>query len=104
MDDEQTWGLRMPFVVVTSKGGPYDDNAFTAGYECGSIDQLLASPDIVDHTAMVHSGSVPQLDLIAMDRGFTMEKEPWEEHPDEWTKAVFRRVPSTDGGMADTQG
>lgn len=96
MPDEPTYGLVMPFVVCASKGGPYDDEAFVAGAEYGQLHSLLAlSPP--SHEAYVRSKSVPQLDLLAMHFGYTFTAEPWDEHPDEWTKVAFTRTTHIDG-------
>jgi len=80
MDDEyeeggQQFELVMPFVVVTSKGGPYDDGAFVAGWECAAIDKALAAiaEYAVSFRRTVHSANLPQLDLIAMKHGYAME-------------------------------
>ena len=93
------YGLVMPFVVVTSKGGPYDDDAFTAGYSAGSIDANLAmanhlNADRLDYT--VRTGLLPQLDLIAMRHGYTMTRTEVEATADyeampEWTFVRFQR-------------
>lgn len=40
-EHEADFGLVMPFVVVVSHGGPYEDAAFAAGWECGRIDEAL---------------------------------------------------------------
>lgn len=85
------YGLVMPFVVCESKGGPYDDEAFVCGWEAASIDALLAAgPDEVERT--VHAGLLPQLDLIAMEHGYMLASQPWDEAPDEWAFARFVKV------------
>ena len=33
--------LVMPFVVVTSAGGPYDDESYVAGFEASRVDALF---------------------------------------------------------------
>lgn len=66
--------LEMPFVVCRSKGGPYDDDAFTAGFQAGGIDQALASAAASHatsvHFPIVHTALTRQLDLIGMRWGF----------------------------------
>lgn len=81
-------GLLMPFVVCESKGGPYDDGAFCAGFKAGEIWRLLALGLVVPHRD-VRAALVPQ--LIAMHFGYRMEAEPWDEHPDEWSYVTFTR-------------
>ncbi len=73
-DDEPTeYGLVMPFINVTSKGGQYDDVAFCAGYEMGLLDAKLEheQPPVLEQT--IHDGNTEQADLIAMHRGYRAE-------------------------------
>ena len=91
MSEPAEYGLVMPFVVCASKGGPYEDQAFCAGYHAGSIDRELQhcalnglSPDAVT----VETSLVPQIDLIAMRHGFRIETEPDEDVP-EYTHVWF---------------
>lgn len=35
------YDLVMPFVTVTSAGGPHDDDAYVAGFEMGALDACL---------------------------------------------------------------
>lgn len=79
-------GLAMPFVVVASKGGPYDDGAYTAGYEMGMLDGALAAGP-ARHETMIHSANATQADLIAMRRGYRCMFDP-TEFPD-WTHTTF---------------
>lgn len=90
MSDEHEFGLVMPFVVVASKGGPYDDEAYVAGYEAGNIDLLLERKDDAKllHGFPAHTANVPQIDLLAMQHGYTMIAEPSENAP-EWTFLSF---------------
>jgi hypothetical protein len=68
---DHEYGLVMPFVVVTSVGGPYDDDAYVAGYEAGMADaQLAHGPRVVD--LVVRSDNAPQIDLIGMRHGYTV--------------------------------
>jgi len=84
----------MPFVVCASNGGPYDDGPYCAGWEAGVLDVVLATAALGNRihelTRPVRTGNVPQLDLVAMQHGWTMETEP-TEWPDEWTTVIFRR-------------
>ena len=89
--EEDGYALVMPFVVVTSKGGPYDDDAFTAGWQCGDLDRRLAT--IKDaggefYRTTLRKEVVPQADLIAMHRGFTLATEDFED-AEGWTAGVF---------------
>lgn len=96
--EEGQFGLVMPFVVVKSKDGPYDDDAYVAGYEAGRLDARLealpAGPVMWMIETPFRTDNVPQLDLIAMQHGFKMENlsedtEDWQ-FP-EWTMVSFRR-------------
>lgn len=89
-EPDATFGLVMPFVVCRSNGGPYDDEAFVAGVYCGSIDQELQTRSICGPQKYVPTAVVPQLDLLAMHRGYEMSAEPWGDHP-EWTLVSFWR-------------
>lgn len=67
--------LSMPFTVVTSAGGPYDDAAFVAGYACGHFQaelQALVAHQTLPRPRYVHTGHVPQFDLIAMKYGYSL--------------------------------
>ena len=73
-DNESEYGLVMPFVVCASQGGPYDDRAFVAGWECGALDQVLAvlRPYGATINRWVKPELLPQLDLIAMKHSLVM--------------------------------
>lgn len=83
MGDEAEYGLVMPFVVCQSKGGPYDDESYVAGYEAGHLDAILRynallraqgfNPQPPPGAAPFHVENRPQLDLIAMRHGFVAE-------------------------------
>lgn len=95
-DENQEYELLMPFVVCETQGGPYQDKAFVAGYTAGMIDATLKRmedlPPEVTSAVMkryVPPALVPQLDLIAMQRGVLLTTEPWDEHPGEWALATF---------------
>lgn len=90
-DDQSGYELAMPFVTVTSKGGPHDDASYVAGWECGVLDVKLSDLDPLTgecHEATVHTENIPQLDLIAMKHGFRLELAPASEIP-EWRHVRF---------------
>jgi hypothetical protein len=69
--DDTEYGLVMPFVVVESAGGPYDDEAFCAGYDLGTMDTLLTQhPQF--HNRTIRTACLPQADLLAMRHGYSM--------------------------------
>lgn len=85
-DDDTEFGLLMPFVVVESKGGPYVDDAYVAGFEAGRIDgQLNVGPRRL--TTLAHVGNLPQLDLLAMNQGYAMTSV--EPEGDGWATVTF---------------
>ena len=92
MNDEHEHSLVMPFVVCASKGGPYDDQSFVAGYELGRLDTQLAmwgAMEVRHWDATLRTDSMPQVDLIAMRHGWTARVvcEPIEG----WTDVTFDR-------------
>jgi len=100
--EEPTWGLVVPFTACTSKGGPYEDQAFVAGFQCGEIDKALtviAAAGGERATFTVRTPLVPQLELLAMNRGFpVMAAIVVEDYP-EWTVVGF----ATSNASADAE-
>lgn len=70
-DDAQPYEIEMPFVSVASKGGPHDDDSYTAGWEMGALDAELQHSSEPLLERYIHEASTGQADLIAMRRGFT---------------------------------
>lgn len=91
----EAYGLLMPFVVVESTGGPYDDRSFVAGARYGDVaNALRAKPFAFE--SYEYPELVPQLELLAMHEGYTLTYEPWVEYPDEWTFVRFQRITTPD--------
>ena len=88
---EPAWDLVMPFVCVTSNGGPYDDEAFVAGYRLGQLDHAL-SIDGPYTTVMVtcRPDDVAQVDLIAMRYRWKMGSAVGSDDA-EWVTASIRK-------------
>lgn len=88
--DDDAMELVMPFLVVASHGGPYDDDAFAAGWQAGEIDRTLRTAAAIAATVVefpiVHAGLVPQLDLIGMKHGYKVTAEPTA---DGWVAVTF---------------
>lgn len=85
--------LVMPFVVCQSQGGPYEDDAFVAGFQAGQIDRSLRAATIANADrvrATVMTALVPQLELLAMQHGFLAEITPWPEGPESWSFVTFK--------------
>lgn len=91
MPDPTEYGLVMPFVTVTSVGGPHDDTAYVAGYEMGALDarlELAALARAIPTATNIHTVNQPQADLIAMKHGFTLSFTPIDGH-DDWLHVEF---------------
>lgn len=83
--------LETPFVTVTSKGGPHDDQSYVCGYEMGLLDNELKSAKIIalmiskkyaSISKTLHLDNKVQAELIAMKHGWTIiwkdtEVEGW---------------------------
>lgn len=90
-DDEPEHGLVMPFLPVASKGGPFDDAAYAAGYEMGLLDALLGHAYTFGHPSrVIRTENRAQADLLAMRHGWRIT---FHEHDDEWVGAEFDRPP-----------
>jgi hypothetical protein len=87
-EGEGTYSLVMPFLPVTSKGGPFDDQSYVAGYEMGRVDVLLSAAANLglapDTHLLINAENAAQVDLVAMRYGFHCEirdstAEGWAE-------------------------
>lgn len=106
MPDEQdpdTFSLVMPFVVCASNGGPYEDLAYVAGYEMGYLSGRLEQKPAA-HQQVVRKANVPQVDLVAMDRGYKLkvvEMPEWDS--DDWVNVLLvqtaLKIEPDDGNM-----
>lgn len=83
---EPEYDLLMPFVPVKSRGGPHDDEAYTAGYEMGLLDATLAAAPPT-HEATIRSDNAAQADLIAMRNGYQCSVE--DSGAEGWSVATF---------------
>lgn len=72
MEGESEYELVMPFISCASRGGPYDDDAFVAGFQTGAVDALLAAGLTPPPGRPYYKVLLPQLDLIAMRYGRTV--------------------------------
>lgn len=81
--------LVMPFVICRDRGGPFDADSFAAGWACAVIDvRLLGESDSTIEVPVLRT-VVPQLDLVAMRRGWRLSTEGLD---DEWVLATFTRL------------
>lgn len=89
---DDSMSLVLPFVATFSNGGPYEDDAFVAGFQAGEIDRSLKAAAAVGATRAqftAYTELVKQLELIGMNRGFpTVEVETWPAAP-EWCRVTF---------------
>ncbi len=94
-DTEATYELVFPFVVCQSNGGPYDDDAFAAGYSMGRLDECLRAAAqygamLVAYT--IRTDTVPQAELMGMHYNFPkMTVRTHEEFP-QWSEVSFART------------
>jgi hypothetical protein len=70
VNDLPRYGLVMPFVSVTSHGGPHDDASYSAGWEMGALDALLEHQKPGIHALTIRDTNIEQADLIAMQHGY----------------------------------
>lgn len=90
-------GLVMPFVACQSQGGPYDDQAFVAGFRLGRLDAelpMLAALGYASISRMEYSADVEQIDLIAMRHGYRI-RNVGEAH-DGWVDIDLDRTDEDD--------
>lgn len=88
-DEEPSYEMLMPFLPVQSKGGPYDDDAFAAGYQMGLLDAELGG-SVFDQGRPVYAQLREQADLIAMRHGFIAEFSG--EEVEGWVCMKIRRA------------
>lgn len=97
--EAEGYELVMPFVACASAGGPFDDEAFVAGYQAGQVDQALAAAKVANASEVafcVSSKLARQLELIGMKNDFpVMRVELSDETPD-WANFTFRTEPFAD--------
>lgn len=97
MSDEFEFSLVMPFVVTQSHGGPFDDDAYCAGWEMGALDVELRLVRGRRHAVTIRRDNLAQADLIAMKAGWSVTEESEPEDSVEWAQVTFARVSRNDG-------
>ena len=90
VDIGEDCGGVMPFVLCRSKGGPYDDDAFSSGWRLGAIGAALAGPGVSALCESIRAGERIQADLLAMAYGYAMSVDPSTD-PD-WLSVTFTRT------------
>lgn len=91
--EPEGYELVVPFIVCTSVGGPFDDDAFVAGFQAGQVNQALkvasaANANEVQFT--VNTELVKQLELIGMSHGFPYLDAATSDEAPTWTFVTFR--------------
>lgn len=86
-EEFKDYDMVMPFVTVTSKGGPHDDDAYVAGYEMGLLWADLRY-STWPMTRTVRTDNLPQVDLIAMRHGYTVDSYQAQTAP-EWSVVLL---------------
>lgn len=89
---DDRYELVMPFVLVASEGGPFEDAAFVSGWRMGDLDAKLATAKAHDldlGTQTCLRVEHPQIDLLAMRHGFTVRMDPAD---DDWAFYEFERT------------
>lgn len=94
----------LPFVVCRSRGGPYDDESFVAGFQCGEIDRALSVAYLVRAQQVrfptVYARLLPQLDLVAMRHLYQVGPVRVIESAPQWADVTFElcgsRAPDAD--------
>ena len=87
---EDCSGSVMPLVLCRSRGGPYDDDAFSSGWRLGAIGATLAGPGIRALCDSIRPHERVQADLLAMTCGYSMRVDPSTD-PD-WLSVTFTRT------------
>lgn len=88
--EDAEYGLVMPFINVISRGGRYDDEAYCAGYEMGSLEARLKHEGCPVVTLTIRSENAEQADLIAMGQGYSAQVKPSEV--DSWSYLTLTKV------------
>ena len=76
----------MPLVLCRSRGGPYDDEAFSSGWRLGAIRATLAAPGISGLCDSIRPHERVQADLLAMACGYSLSVDPG------WLSVTFTRA------------
>lgn len=94
MDDEEhhVGSLVMPFLPVTSKGGPYEDVPYVAGFEMGRLYVLLEFVKPPYWEGLIRTPNVTQADLICMQFNYQIEHQQGD---DDFTFVRIRRSGDT---------
>lgn len=85
--------LVLPFVACRSRGGPFDDESFVAGFQCGEIDRALSVAALTGAQRVrfptVYASLLPQLDLVAMRHLYQLGPVTVSEQAPLWADVTF---------------
>jgi hypothetical protein len=78
----------LPLVTLASRGGPHDDDAYTAGWEMGALDAELThrTPFLLEQ--LIRTVNREQADLIGMKHGYLVDIIPVDH---EWSSLRLTR-------------
>lgn len=100
-DDPEGYSLVMPFVVVASRGGPFDDQAYAAGWEMGAIEVRLQMACLLGlglpHVTVLRS-NLPQIELLAMKHGLLITENEWPDYVDAIVTDTWAFLSFSQGG------
>jgi hypothetical protein len=93
--------LAMPFVLTKSNGGFYDDEAYVAGWNMGSLEadlKISKAFELEPKPRYLPRADKPQIDLLGMKYGYvvhTDELEVEEDHEQYYYGYRFERYTET---------
>lgn len=73
--------VSLPFTAVQSAGGPYQDEAYLAGYEMGAVEASVKASLVAGErprNVFIRPSNLHQLDLLAMKFGMALRVS---QHP-----------------------
>jgi hypothetical protein len=94
-NDQPHYELIMPFVLAKSNGGPYDDDAFQAGWDLGALDvemKIMKTLESVPTPRYWPRAWLPQVELLCMKHGLIAIQGPLDPVDDplnEWVGLEF---------------
>jgi hypothetical protein len=103
-DEAAEHELVMPFVAVTSEGGPFDDEAYSGGWEMGALDMFLAANRPPFHGQHILAENAKQADLIGMKHGYKVTVRVMDDNPDwSWLELELDSSDTTTASVAPGQ-
>lgn len=87
--EDEGYELTMPLVTLASRGGPHDDDAYTAGWDMGALDAELTHRAPVLLEQLIRTANREQADLIGMKHGYSVEIVPVDE---DWASLRLTRT------------